>query len=72
MANAASFSDLYPERRGGAVSPSVFQRATGTYTPYTHRALARDRYNAKYCGRGGGIADGENDDFRGKKNRGKL
>jgi len=33
MANAASFSDLYPERRGGAVSPSVFQRATGAGHP---------------------------------------
>jgi hypothetical protein len=26
----SSFADLYPERRGGSVSPSVLQRATGT------------------------------------------
>ena len=25
-----SFSDLYPERRGGVVNPTVLQRATGT------------------------------------------
>jgi hypothetical protein len=28
----SSFADLYPERRGGSVSPSVLQRATGTAT----------------------------------------
>lgn len=29
----SSFSDLYPERRGGVISPSVFQRATGMGDP---------------------------------------
>ena len=29
----ASFTDLYPERRGGTVNPTVFQRATGAGHP---------------------------------------
>ena len=29
----ASYADLYPERRGGHVNPSVFQRATGSGHP---------------------------------------
>ena len=34
-----SFSDLYPERRGGKVSPSVFQRATGAGHPHSIKTL---------------------------------
>lgn len=32
---AASYSDLYPERRGGKVSPSVFQKASGAGHPHS-------------------------------------
>ena len=32
---APSFSDLYPERRGGIVSPSAVQRATGAGHPHS-------------------------------------
>ena len=32
---APSYSDLYPERRGGKVSPSVFQKATGAGHPHS-------------------------------------
>jgi len=29
VSDRMSFSDLYPERRGGVINPSVLQRATG-------------------------------------------
>ena len=42
-----SYSDLYPERRGHEVSPSVLQRATGAGHP--HSLKTQCERNVAHC-----------------------